>query len=68
MNKQLNTFQAAQALGISPSHMARLAKQGRIPGASQPGGRDWLFDRARLYILPPERDGRRRKALFGLGK
>lgn len=59
MSKLLNTIEASAHLGISPSHTARLAKQGRIPGASQPGGRDWLFEPP-LKILPPERDGRRR--------
>jgi hypothetical protein len=62
--KLLNTFEAAATLGLSVSHTARLAKQGRIPGASQPGGRDWLFEPP-LKILPPERPPgypRRRKA------
>jgi hypothetical protein len=54
MIKQLNTFQVAAALGLSVSHTARLAKQGRILRASQPGGRDWLFEPP-LEVLPPNR-------------
>jgi hypothetical protein len=53
MSTPLTTFQAAKILGLSPSQTTRLAKQGRIPGASKPG-RDWVFEPP-LQVLPPER-------------
>jgi hypothetical protein len=52
--KLLNTVEAAAALNLSVSHTARLAKQGRILRASQPGGRDWLFEPP-IEVLPPNR-------------
>jgi excisionase family DNA binding protein len=52
-NKPMTTYEAAARLGLSPSHMARLAAAGRIPRASKPG-RDWVFE-SPIEVLPPER-------------
>ena len=51
--RPLTTAQAAALLVLSLSQTRRLARQGRIVGATRLG-RDWIFDPP-IELLPPER-------------
>ncbi len=56
----LTTTQAAERLGVDPSHLRRLILDKKLPATKY--GKTWLIDAKDLAALPPKsRRGRPRK-------
>jgi hypothetical protein len=60
MKPPIHTKRAAEILDCGPREVRRLAKLGRIAGASKLVEDDprapWVFDPEDLKVLPPQRD------------